>query len=77
MILLEKNQSSLTTDIKISSLDSTNKKSQMNMSSLSPQQGNRHYCNHPDCTKVNYFFNKKTKTIFCFTSLRYLLIKVH
>jgi hypothetical protein len=56
---LEKNRlssssSPLSNDIKI---DPLNNKSQTIMSSLSPQhQTNRHYCNHPDCSKVNIYF---------------------
>ncbi|CAF2550919.1 unnamed protein product [Rotaria sp. Silwood2] len=57
----EKNRlSSSSTDVKVSPLGSTNNnnnKSQTTMSSLSPQQQtNRHYCTHPDCTKI--FANK-------------------
>lgn len=56
--ILEKSRlsssSPLSTDMKLSSLDPINTKSQTNISSLSPQQqGHRHYCTHPDCSKVN------------------------
>ncbi|CAF3360054.1 unnamed protein product [Rotaria sp. Silwood1] len=54
----EKNRlSSSSTDMKGSPLSSTNNKSQTTISSMSPpQQTNRHYCTHPECTKI--FANK-------------------
>jgi hypothetical protein len=53
---LSSSSSPLSNDIKI---DPLNNKSQSIMSSLSPQhQSNRHYCNHPDCNKVNINFSK-------------------
>ena len=62
LIFLEKTRlnsssSPLSNDIK---LDSSNSKSSTMMSTLSSPhaQTNRHYCNHPDCTKVNVFSSR-------------------